>query len=44
MTEFSGRGVGMDVVVTSIVAVGGSLKIESERGKGTKMTLVVPLV
>lgn len=44
LTEFSGRGVGMDVVVTSIAAVGGNLKIESERGKGTKMTIVIPLV
>lgn len=43
VTEFSGRGVGMDVVVNNIEAVGGSIQIESRVGKGTIITLKIPL-
>lgn len=43
VTEFSGRGVGMDVVCTNIEAVGGSVIIESEEGLGTLVTLKIPL-
>ena len=43
ITEFSGRGVGMDVVLTNITAIGGSLEIDSEKGKGCKMTLHIPI-
>jgi two-component system chemotaxis sensor kinase CheA len=43
ITEVSGRGVGMDVVRTKIESMGGSVKIESNIGKGTKITLKLPL-
>ncbi|MBQ3559620.1 MAG: chemotaxis protein CheA [Agathobacter sp.] len=43
VTEYSGRGVGMDVVLSNIASIGGSLEIESEKGKGSKMILKIPL-
>lgn len=43
VTEYSGRGVGMDVVVKNIQEVGGVLDIESEEGKGSAMTMKIPL-
>ena len=43
VTEYSGRGVGMDVVVQNIQAIGGTLEIESEAGLGSIMTLKIPL-
>lgn len=43
VTEFSGRGVGMDVVMQNISAIGGSVSIESEAGSGTKILLKIPL-
>lgn len=43
VTEFSGRGVGMDVVVKNIQKVGGTVSIESELHKGTKITFKIPL-
>lgn len=43
VTELSGRGVGMDVVVKNIQEIGGRLDIDSEVGKGTVMTLKIPL-
>ena len=43
VTDISGRGVGMDVVIKQIQEVGGSVKIDSELGKGTTITLTVPL-
>ncbi len=43
VTEYSGRGVGMDVVVQNIQAIGGVLDIESETGFGTTMSLKIPL-
>ena len=43
VTEYSGRGVGMDVVVSNIQAVGGTLEIESTPGKGSTMILKIPL-
>lgn len=43
VTEFSGRGVGMDVVVSNIQAIGGTLDIESTPGKGSLMQLKIPL-
>ncbi len=42
VTEVSGRGVGMDVVKDVIEARGGVLHIDSERGRGTKITLELP--
>jgi len=43
VTDVSGRGVGMDVVITQVESVGGTIKIETEKGKGTSITLIIPL-
>ncbi len=43
VTEFSGRGVGMDVVVKNIQKIGGVLDIDSVEGEGTTMTMKIPL-
>jgi two-component system, chemotaxis family, sensor kinase CheA len=43
VTAMSGRGVGMDVVKRNIVAMGGSLDIRSESGKGTCFAMKLPL-
>lgn len=43
ITEFSGRGVGMDVVVKNLQSVGGSVNVNSIMGKGTMITLKIPL-
>nr|MBP3598842.1 chemotaxis protein CheA [Eubacterium sp.] len=43
VTEYSGRGVGMDVVVSNLQSIGGSLEIESEPGQGSIMYLKIPL-
>ncbi|MDY4838527.1 MAG: chemotaxis protein CheA [Lachnospiraceae bacterium] len=43
VTEYSGRGVGMDVVVSNLQAVGGSLEIESTPGQGSIMNMKIPL-
>ena len=43
VTEFSGRGVGMDVVTKNIEAVGGTLNVDSVEDKGTVITLKIPL-
>ncbi|SHJ31384.1 chemotaxis protein CheA [Parasporobacterium paucivorans] len=43
VTEFSGRGVGMDVVARNIENIGGSLSIESEKTKGTTFICKIPL-
>jgi len=43
ITEFSGRGVGMDVVRKNIEKVGGSVSIESTVGKGMTVTIKIPL-
>ncbi len=43
VTEFSGRGVGMDVVTKNLEAVGGSVSIDSVEGAGTVTTLKIPL-
>ena len=43
VTELSGRGVGMDVVKTSINQMQGSIKVESKVNQGTKITLRLPL-
>ena len=42
-TEVSGRGVGMDIVKTNIQAINGFVKIDTELGKGTRITLSLPL-
>jgi two-component system chemotaxis sensor kinase CheA len=43
VTEFSGRGVGMDVVTRNLEVVGGNVLVESEYGHGTTITLRLPL-
>lgn len=43
VTETSGRGVGMDVVKSNISKLSGMVDIESEEGKGTKITLTLPI-
>ncbi len=43
ITEYSGRGVGMDVVVQNIQSIGGMLDIESTPGMGSIMNLKIPL-
>lgn len=43
VTDVSGRGVGMDVVRSNIVALGGRVEIHSEGGRGTRMTVRLPL-
>lgn len=43
VTEFSGRGVGMDVVKKNIESVAGTVLMTSEFGKGTCTTLKIPL-
>jgi two-component system, chemotaxis family, sensor kinase CheA len=43
ITEISGRGVGLDVVKSSVDALKGSIELESEPGRGTTFRLMVPL-
>ncbi|MDH4228409.1 MAG: chemotaxis protein CheA [Nitrospirota bacterium] len=43
ISDLSGRGVGMDVVLSNIRKVGGIIDVESEPGKGTSITLSLPL-
>jgi len=43
VTDVSGRGVGMDVVKTNLDQLGGSIEMESEVGKGTTISVKLPL-
>jgi two-component system, chemotaxis family, sensor kinase CheA len=43
VTDISGRGVGMDVVINKVQEVGGNLKITTIKGQGTTMILMIPL-
>lgn len=43
VTEYSGRGVGMDVVKENVEKIGGDVSMESTLGKGTKTTFKIPL-
>jgi two-component system chemotaxis sensor kinase CheA len=43
LTDVSGRGVGMDVVRKNIQALGGNVDIRSATGKGSTMTIRLPL-
>lgn len=43
ISDISGRGVGMDVVKTRIAQLNGSVEIDSELGKGTRLSIKVPL-
>jgi chemosensory pili system protein ChpA (sensor histidine kinase/response regulator) len=43
VTQISGRGVGMDVVRSEIVSLGGRIDISSTPGRGTSFTIALPL-
>jgi two-component system chemotaxis sensor kinase CheA len=43
VSDLSGRGVGMDVVRTAVEKVNGAISLESEKGKGTRLRLSLPL-
>src|SRR5215831_9583602 len=43
ITEYSGRGVGLDVVQTMVRTVGGSVRISSQLGQGTTFHLQLPI-
>ncbi len=43
VTNYSGRGVGMDVVNTNIESIGGSVDVESVPGEGSRFTIKIPL-
>ncbi|MGI3171496.1 chemotaxis protein CheA [Pseudooceanicola sp. C21-150M6] len=43
VSDLSGRGVGMDVVKTSIQQLGGRISIQSDPGRGTTFTISLPL-
>lgn len=43
VTDISGRGVGMDVVLSNVQSMGGRVTISSEQGKGSRVTISVPL-
>ena len=42
VTDISGRGVGMDAVISTVRALGGSLEVKSEDGRGTTFTIRLP--
>jgi chemosensory pili system protein ChpA (sensor histidine kinase/response regulator) len=42
-TTVAGRGVGMDVVRTSVVRMGGDIDVETRAGAGTRFTITLPL-
>lgn len=43
VTNYSGRGVGMDVVINNLQLVGGSVEVSSVLGQGSEFTLKIPL-
>lgn len=43
VTEFSGRGVGMDVVKANIEKCGGSIIVDSHEGQGSSFIIKIPL-
>lgn len=42
-TELAGRGVGLDVVQSNLAQLNGEIEVETEKGRGTRFTLKVPL-
>ena len=42
ITDISGRGVGLDVVKTTIASLQGTIKLESVPGQGSRFELVLP--
>ena len=43
VTNFSGRGVGMDVVRTNVEKIGGTVDIDTQPGQGTTLKMKIPL-
>jgi chemosensory pili system protein ChpA (sensor histidine kinase/response regulator) len=43
MTSLAGRGIGMDVVRSDVVALGGRIETQSQAGKGVSFKLMLPL-
>lgn len=43
ITDVSGRGVGMDMVKSSVQSIGGKITIDSTTGKGSQFNLVLPI-
>lgn len=43
VSDISGRGVGMDVVFNKVESVGGQVSIKTEKGKGTIISIILPL-
>ncbi|HXG70452.1 MAG TPA: chemotaxis protein CheA [Gemmatimonadaceae bacterium] len=43
VSDLSGRGVGFDVVASKVRALGGSLEVRTEAGKGTSVSMRLPL-
>ncbi|BAI80672.1 two-component system, chemotaxis family, sensor kinase CheA [Deferribacter desulfuricans SSM1] len=43
VTDVSGRGVGMDVVKTSIESLGGNIDIKTKKDEGTRIILKIPM-
>ncbi len=43
ISDLSGRGVGLDVVKTKIEALGGTVEVDTDIGKGSKFTIRLPL-
>jgi chemosensory pili system protein ChpA (sensor histidine kinase/response regulator) len=43
VTELAGRGIGMDVVLSEVNAIGGRIETESQPGLGTRFKVVFPL-
>jgi len=43
VTELAGRGIGMDVVLTELHALGGRVETSSVAGQGTRFRLILPL-
>jgi two-component system, chemotaxis family, sensor kinase CheA len=42
LSEFAGRGVGLDIVKTTVESRSGSVQIQSEPGKGSTFTITIP--
>jgi len=43
VSDLSGRGVGMDVVRSAVEKVGGSIVLDSQKGRGTRLRMSLPL-
>jgi len=43
VTELAGRGIGLDVVRTEVISLGGRIKTSTIAGKSTEFTMVLPL-